>query len=751
MTHSHRPSTGLHQSNKPFKGSSNRKIKTAGKQELVIKALKSAVKMSKQDRRNRSKNIQKVKKEEQMMMKRIFQGRNGVPKILTVIPLCPDVCASKFKESLIENNLIEHISENYYECSKYNQKFQILEASRDVQDLISKIQGADYLIFLLSGVEEVDEQGELFLKICKSHGVPLTVSIAQNMQNVEEKRKGDVKKSLQSYMNYHFPSEERIYLCDSLADCELTVRHVANQIPKQMKWREFRPYMVVDSIETRVNEEDNSKCLLKVTGYSRGNVGFSANRLVHLPGLGDFQVSNVLSCPLNGMEEKIIDTFDSNRESLQAENIPDVEMMDERFDITDEEVLAGEERIKQILKEREEEEEGMAVDNKMFKKPTGQMKKVPKGTSSYQAAWIVESDDEDEEENVENEMKEDSEISESEFEEEEIITIDDSEIKNDLLSPEEEEKEFKEFMQKKNELKNEMDFPDEVDTPLNKSAKERFMKYRGLESFRTSFWDPYENLPEDYSRIFQFDNFKKTSEKAKEAAFETKVACNERISLIIENVPLVSNFPLTVFGLLRHEQKISLNHFTILRTEEFQDPIKSKDELILFTGVRRLKINPLFSQNNKGKLHKFERYLKHGDFYVGSYFGPILFGPAPILLFKQSEEGSLTLVGTGSLQDPEPTRMIIKRIILTGFPYKIHKRSASVRYMFFNPSDVAWFKPVQLVTKYGRRGHIKESLGTHGYMKCTFDKQIQQQDTICMYLYKRVFPKWNTTLFNHQQ
>ena len=38
-------------------------------------------------------------------------------------------------------------------------------------------------------------------------------------------------------------------------------------------------------------------------------------------------------------------------------------------------------------------------------------------------------------------------------------------------------------------------------------------RYRGLQSFHSSLWDPKENLPPNYARIFQFDNFRRTQKR----------------------------------------------------------------------------------------------------------------------------------------------------------------------------------------------------------------------------------------------
>jgi hypothetical protein len=60
----------------------------------------------------------------------------------------------------------------------------------------------------------------------------------------------------------------------------------------------------------------------------------------------------------------------------------------------------------------------------------------------------------------------------------------------------------------------------------------------------------------------------------------------------------------------------------------------------------------------------------------------------------------------GELAKCDPMHVILERIILTGYPYKINRRRSTIRYMFFNPSDVKYFKPVEVRTRQGLRVFI---------------------------------------------
>lgn len=218
------------------------------------------------------------------------------------------------------------------------------------------------------------------------------------------------------------------------------------------------------------------------------------------------------------------------------------------------------------------------------------------------------------------------------------------------------------------------------------------------------------------------------------------------------------------YSLLRHEHKKAMVHFSIMPTisgtispddggtKEDPDslttnPVKSKDQLIMQCGPRRLLINPLFSSLSaptKNDVYKFEKYLHATRTSVATVIAPLTFGSVPVLYFRPPADGkpnhTFHLLATGTSLPPTP-RIITKRIVITGHPYKIHKRLVTVRYMFFNKEDVNFFRPVQLYTKRGRSGYIKESLGTHGYFKATFDGKIGAMDAVAMSLYKRVWPK----------
>lgn len=53
----------------------------------------------------------------------------------------------------------------------------------------------------------------------------------------------------------------------------------------------------------------------------------------------------------------------------------------------------------------------------------------------------------------------------------------------------------------------------QMDTPRDVAARLRFAKYRGLRSWRSSPWDAKEGLPQEYGRVFAFQNPKRAHKR----------------------------------------------------------------------------------------------------------------------------------------------------------------------------------------------------------------------------------------------
>jgi pre-rRNA-processing protein TSR1 len=198
-----------------------------------------------------------------------------------------------------------------------------------------------------------------------------------------------------------------------------------------------------------------------------------------------------------------------------------------------------------------------------------------------------------------------------------------------------------------------------------------------------------------------------------------------------------------------HENKVSVMHMGLCQSQGCNQAddvaVKSKDILTFRCGWRTWKGRPIFSQNNlNSDKHKYERFLPQGGaFFAASVYGPVTYTPSPVLVFRERQDApEREFVALGSVLSADADRIVVKRIVLTGFPVRVHKRTATVKYMFYNPDDVRWFKPAGLSTKHGLNGHIVESVGLHGSMKCLFSAPIKQHDTVCLPLYKRIFPKF---------
>ncbi|KAI0744092.1 ribosome biogenesis protein tsr1 [Daedaleopsis nitida] len=763
--HHHRPT--LKQKNKSFKSKHATKssLKEAAKGMTHRESPKAnsgsnAAAQLRINRRNNAKQAQLKKRQSLVSATRIFGGTDGAPRIVAIVPLTGDVntrdVSARLAQAIdgtLEEDSVSGLQKLRADRFKTSVQFIPLPY-RQMYATLDACKVADYVIFALSPNVEVENWGDTLLRTLQAQGLPEVVAVVSSDEAMESKEKSGIMKSLLSFIQYFVPIQSRIFDMHHGSDTLITLRTICEGKPSDVKWRDGRSYILGENVSW-------SDGTLSVTGVVRGAY-LSANRLIHIPNHGDFQVSKVTSAPLPphpksghapAIEiepEVLAEPDESSADSLVSSNDPD--------DMANEQTWPSEEEMRGSVNGHASD----AIPDAKVGTTPKVVRKVPKGTSEYQAAWIIDESDED------DEGEENGEAGEVEMEEveemEELPVAGDTEMDTDLgrsvtfqdLDDVEEARQLQHWRERKREEEDDAQFPDEIDTPLDVPARGRFQRYRGLRSFRTSPWDPYENLPRDYARIFQFEDFKRTERAVKRRAEEEGgVEPGTRVTVYLKDVPkdaaqVIPGRPFTVFSLLQHEHKKTVLNFTVQRNTEYDGSVRSKDPLILCVGPRRMRVNPIYSQHTRGggkganNVHKFERYLRHGVTDVATVYGPVVYGKQPCALLRETEDPEAPgLVAMGSFLHPDTTRVIAKRIVLTGHPFKIHKKTATIRYMFFNSEDVAYFRPIQLHTKHGRTGHIKESLGTHGYYKAHFDGPISQMDTVCMSLYKRVYPKWS--------
>ncbi|CAI5479242.1 unnamed protein product [Closterium sp. Yama58-4] len=499
----------------------------------------------------------------------------------------------------------------------------------------------------------------------------------QKAGGADGKRHGEHRKAALALLGGEFPKGTcHVFAVDSLAEMAPVVRHIAEHRPVTPGWRTHRPYLVAHNFDFIPGAGDagsaaaakSATCgTLRVVGYVRGH-GINVNQLVHITGVGDFQLAQIdqVPDPCAAGEHGRPGGRGELRDPLVVLNTPDP--------------LAGEQAA-WLAAGQEEESEGEEEDEEEGEEGEEAMEE---GEERYEDGGEQGGAEEEEEEGSGSDWEE--------VDEDEGVggeRLEGGSTHDGLM------------------------FPDEVDTPDDIPARQRFAKYRGLKSFRSSPWDPKGSLPPEYARIFSFDNWKRTHKAAEERAAAVdrgevpgSVGAGTFVRLHIMNVPCSEaerlkheaanrGLPLVVTGLLQHETRMTVLHFSVKKADAFAAPIKSKQRLLFHCGFRRFYTRPTFSTDdiNLDK-HKFERFLHPGRFAVASIFAPTLFPPLPLLVFadpsaanQHAGEGvgagivgggsvvggsvvgegeELQLAATGALRGPDPDRIILKKIVLSG-------------------------------------------------------------------------------------
>ena len=747
--------------------------------------------MSKIDRRHQARQKLQAKHQDHAKSTSIFSKHSGAPRIVAVVPLTgngdPTVAIKQLCQGLdLEVDPVgkAHLT---VKIDRFKQSIQYVPVQRDLLNVLDACRVADFVIFILSAQEQVNETGEALLKSIESQGVSNVITVMHDLESIEPpKRRPQIIASLKSYIAHFFPNQEKISSLGSPQDCANVIRSLCTTTPKGVRWREDRSWLLVEDVQWQSMKESDAQATGDVilTGVVRGKA-LKSNRLVHVGDWGTFQVDHISTAPQSNSRKKkademrideaqifsLLDKPDGDQDDL-AELAPDDVFM---ADFDDRPASQPPNERKGVLLD----DHHYFMDNKAHLPELP--KRLPRGTSAYQAAWYLGdvsdsgSDDEDgfdgdgdlamdavalPQDGVEDldrfNPNEPTEVGISEYPQSEMFLD---------PTPQDEMEEIAGYRSRKKEAIEDLEFPDEIELHPDVLARERLARYRGLKSLKSSKWETEEDKPhepEDWNRLLQVGDYKGAKSRAMREALVGGVIPGTRVNVHLRGVPhslqasSAAIGPLTLFSLLRHENKLTVMNFSMTLSSDYSKSVKAKEELIMQCGPRRLVINPLFSQtgNTPNNVHKFDRYLHPGRTAVATVVAPLTWGSVPTLFFKrkspstagdssmeESHDSNLELIGTCTSQPPDRARVIAKRVILTGHPYKIHKRLVTVRYMFFDTEDVNWFKALQLWTKRGRSGYIKESLGTHGYFKATFDAKINPQDSVGMSLYKRVFPR----------
>ncbi|KAI1007437.1 Ribosome biogenesis protein [Podosphaera aphanis] len=220
--------------------------------------------------------------------------------------------------------------------------------------------------------------------------------------------------------------------------------------------------------------------------------------------------------------------------------------------------------------------------------------------------------------------------------------------------------------------------------------------------------------------------------------------------IVLEDVApeFVTNFnpqmPIIVGGLSATEDRFGYVQVRIKRHRWHKKILKTNDPLIFSLGWRRFQTLPVYSISDSRVRNRMLKYTPEHMHCFATFYGPLIAPNTGFSCYQSfsSQNPGFRIAASGTVLNVDETSEIVKKLKLTGTPYKIFKNTAFIKDMFTTSVEIAKFEGASIKTVSGIRGQIKRALSKpEGHFRATFEDKILMSDIVFLRAWYPIKPR----------